>query len=393
MLRSGPFVLALPLTLSLLGGLALAQEPVRLAGSDTMVYLAKELASEFERTNPGQRVDVEGRGSERGISALLRGEVEMAASSRELTDAERERFAERFGTKVLEVVVALDAVAVYVHPSNPVGQLSMEQLAGILNGEIRNWRDVGGHDLRIDIYNRNQLSGTRTFVQSNVLAQRPFSRLAREVPSTSMVMASIARNHGAIGYGGVAYSQDATFVRLSRTPAEPGVWPREDRVAGGEYPLARPLYLLVNPTRRHDDVRSFLTFVLGARGTAIVKRIGFFPAPATLAATSLVHGNRVGLDRANLRAHGFDLKVTAEPAAPDVLAVRVKRGTNGRRIAATWMRLGRDAEVPLAVTDGVVEFLVRRRALVGVELLFVGAEADGERRVFVLPLAQLVDEG
>ena len=177
---------------------AAARNVVTIHGSDTMLILNKELAAVYNRRNTPLKFNIVGGGSELGIKALLEGKTDIAATSRAMKESEKAAFEQRTGKRPMEIVIALDVIGVYVHNNNPVTRLTLSQLKGILAGEIRNWRDVGGLDRRINFYNRDRNSDTRVFIRDHMLAGKPFSTLAREVSSTSMVAACVARNQGAI---------------------------------------------------------------------------------------------------------------------------------------------------------------------------------------------------
>ncbi len=142
----------------------LAQYTIKIEGSDTMLLLNRELGSQYAADRPEVRMQVQGLGSNTGVAALLEGRVPIGASSRPLKPHEIARFKELYGVEPEEIIVARDALAVYVHNNNMISQLTVDQLQQLLVGDIRNWKEVGGHDQAVVIYNRNKLSGTRVFM-------------------------------------------------------------------------------------------------------------------------------------------------------------------------------------------------------------------------------------
>ncbi len=243
-------------------------------GSDTMVQLVQRWAHGFARGLPGTRVQVTGGGSGVGLAALENGGTELAASSRPITEAERARLRAQWGSEPVEHVVARDAVTFYVHASNPVGPLTVEQLAAIYLGDVTNWRELGGADAPIVVYSREGTSGTYAFVKERLLHGQDFTVRAQLLPGTAAVVNAVAEDPHGIGYGGAAFARGVRVVELD-TPRGP-VPPSEATVGSGDYPLARELYLY----RRAPgtaDARAFVGWVLSEPGQQLVAAAGFFP--------------------------------------------------------------------------------------------------------------------
>ncbi len=376
-----------------------AARTITIRGSDTLLILNRELAAKYTKANPSLKFDVLGGGSGLGISALLSGETDIAAASRAMNESEKAAFERHAGTRPLEVVVALDGVGVYVHNNNPISRLTIEQLRGILGGQIRNWRDVGGPNRRIDVYNRDKNSGTRAFMQEYLLAGQPFTRLAYEVSSTSMLMAAVSRNQNAIGYGGIAYAQGAHIVRLADHIDGAGIWPDLEGVSSGKYPLSRPLYYYVNPAAMDDGLRGFLRWVVSARGQNVVTSVGYYPAPKTegerLAALEAVPSvaprEPIRLTRDNMREHGFDLAITldepgtASRSGQSVLTLHLNLSEEAaRKIRTLSLRIGEDADVPMYVRSAL------REALMGSTTLYLAeTESPDEGASYAVPVGQL----
>ncbi len=119
---------------------------IKISGSDTLVNLAQAWAETYMAKYPDVTLEVSGGGSGVGLAGLQDGTVQMANASRDIKDKERERIKEKFGKDVTQYVVALDALAVYVHPSNPLSEISMSDLKEIYgnHGTITNWEQVTG---------------------------------------------------------------------------------------------------------------------------------------------------------------------------------------------------------------------------------------------------------
>ncbi|MDH5492048.1 MAG: phosphate ABC transporter substrate-binding protein, partial [Myxococcales bacterium] len=211
-------------------------------GSDTMVILAQRWAEAFMEANEGVSVQVAGGGSGTGIAALINGTTDLANASRELKARERTQIRERVGREAQQTRVALDALAIYVHAENGLASLTIPQLRGIFRGEITNFREVGGPDLPIVIYSRENSSGTYAYFKEHVLDDLDFAPQAQTLPGTAAVINAIGQDRGGIGYGGIAY---AAGVRAIRVAAEGGeaVEPTMQNATRGRYPLARYLHI------------------------------------------------------------------------------------------------------------------------------------------------------
>jgi phosphate transport system substrate-binding protein len=387
---------------------ASARQTITIHGSDTMLILNQEWVSEYARRDAGLRFTVLGGGSGRGIAALLKGSTDIAAASRAMKASEMEAFEKRNGHRPREIVVALDGVAVYVHNNNPISSLTIDELGRIFRGEIRNWRQLGGQNRRIDIYNRDEFSGTRAFMQEHVLGGRPFTDRAREVSTTAMLTACVARNQSAIGYGGVAYAQGAHIIRVARSKGEAGVWPTNENVSSGEYPLSRPLHFYVDLTRQDEELQAFLDWVLSPEGQRVVTFVGYYPAPTrakepaaepeasgqAAAPTPPVKLDPIVLSPTNMHRHGFDViielnddDVTA-PAGQTMVSLRFAPGGNSiERVRTLSVHIGEEIAIPLTLNDDLLGRFALRRTLIdrtSVQLAEAGAPDKGA--VYIIPL-------
>lgn len=262
-------VLALVLPLS-----AQAQKALTVKGSDTMVILGQRWAEEFMKKNGTQKVQVTGGGSGVGITALINGTTEIAMSSREMKEGEGEKLRGRFNTTGVELPVAKDGVTFYVHESNPVKSLTVEQLKGIYVGDITNWKDVGGPDAPIVVYSRENSSGTYVFVKDNVLGGDDYTSEAQTLPGTAAVVNAVAKEKLGIGYGGAAYAKGVKELAVKKGGED--IAPTAENIKSGKYPLARNLffYLRNKPT---GTAKAFIDFALSPEGQAVVVKTGYFP--------------------------------------------------------------------------------------------------------------------
>ena len=274
-----------------LAGIALAlstasaedlQGSLQIKGSDTMVNLYQAWAEAFMAQHTNVTIAVTGGGSGTGLAALIGGTCDLAASSRKMTEKERAAAVAQ-GAAPQEFVTALDGLAVVVHPSNPVKQLTLQQLADIYTGHLRNWKELGGPNKEIVLLSREVNSGTHVYFKEHVLAAatgnrpREFSPEALLLPSSQAIADEVASNPAGIGYYGMGYlNPKNAVVAVAKTPADPYITPSEDAVRSGTYPISRPL-LLYSRGAPQGAVKAFVDFVMSADGQAIVRRIDFVP--------------------------------------------------------------------------------------------------------------------
>src|SRR5882724_586609 len=136
---------------------------ITVKGSDTLVILAQKWAEVYMGKHPETKIQVTGGGSGIGFAALQNNTTDIADASRPIKAAERAACIKAFGKSPREYKVALDGLSVYVHTENPILELSIDQLEQIFTGKIRNWKQLGGGDLPITVYSRENSSGTYEF--------------------------------------------------------------------------------------------------------------------------------------------------------------------------------------------------------------------------------------
>lgn len=250
-------------------------------GSDTLVNLALAWAEEYMREHPEVRISVTGGGSGTGIASLMNGTADIANASRDMK-SEEIRAAKVNGITPVEFVVARDAIAVVVNPSNPVSRLTMQQISDIYTGKITNWRELGGENRPIVLLSRESNSGTYVYVLENVIRMGdPRSKLLFSpdtllMPSSEGISTEVRQNPNAVGYDGLGYvTPDQKVLAVARGAGTPYVLPSIATVNDGSYPISRPLYMYT-AGEPGGQVKSFLDWLLGP-GQIQVTRLGFVP--------------------------------------------------------------------------------------------------------------------
>jgi phosphate transport system substrate-binding protein len=252
-------------------------------GSDTLVNLALAWAELYQQEHPEVRISVSGGGSGVGLTALLNGTVDIANASRQIKPEESAQ-AQAHGIQPVEFIVARDAIAVIVHPDNPVGRLTLQQLSDVYSGRINNWSEVGGEDRPIVRLSRETNSGTHVyFLETVVRLGQPdnhtlFSTDTLLLPSSEGIVNEVRQNPNAIGYDGLGYvPPDLKTIAIARGPGEVYVLPSATTVNDRTYPIARDLYMYT-AGEPIGTVRVYLEWVLGAEAQAVVDRLGFVPS-------------------------------------------------------------------------------------------------------------------
>lgn len=257
-------------------GLTAAACAQKLKGSDTLLPLAQKAAENYSEKNPSAHVTVTGGGSGVGLSSLREGTTDIAMASRRIKFDERVRM-QQAGRPVEELTVAFDALAVIVHPSNPVSRLTREQLEGIFRGKITNWKQVGGEDRKIVVYSRETSSGTYEFFKESVLKHRNYMPAVLSMPATGAIIQSVSQTPGAIGYVGLAYlNPEVKALAVSYDGGGSYVDPTFDNARSKSYPIVRPLYFYYTKSNE-AAVRPLVDYLTSDEGQAMVASIGFIP--------------------------------------------------------------------------------------------------------------------
>lgn len=262
---------------------------LEIEGSSTVAPYTRLAIEVFEGLHPGVTVTTGELGSGGGITAFINGEVPIAAASRPINQEEIDQ-ARAAGRDPYETLILRDALAVVVHPSNPVASLTFEQVAKIFAGQITNWSEVGGADTKIVLYARNEESGTFAYLEDDVIRaalgeDAEYSSDINKQASAPAGLTAVAGDRKGIFYAGLGNLADipadaVRVVPIARDAASSAVEASEETVASGDYPIARGLYYYTDgdPAASSDPlVKAFVAFVLSPEGQAIGAEVGFLP--------------------------------------------------------------------------------------------------------------------
>ena len=266
-------------------GGAEAQRAIQNKGSDTIVNLALAWAEAYGEIHPEISIAVTGGGSGTGIASLINGTVDLANASRIMKENEIED-ARANGIEPIQHTIAVDALAVIMHPDNPVSALTIPQLADIFTGRITNWREVGGNDEPIILVSRETNSGTHVYFLEEVVRKGEkdnsdiFAPQTLLMPSSVGITSEVRRNPKAIGYDGLGYVDPEHEKVLAVAPeaGEPYVLPTVATAADNSYPLSRGLFMYTagEPSGALAD---YLDWIKSPDGQQIVIDLGFVPLP------------------------------------------------------------------------------------------------------------------
>ena len=235
-------------------------------GSTSMEKVIGALGEAFMEANESVTFTYNPTGSGSGIQAVQEGRCDIGLSSRALKDEEK-------SAGLTETILCYDGIAVIVNPENTVEDLTLEQIAAIYTGEIKNWSEVGGADAEIVLIGREAGSGTRSGFEE-IVEVKDKCQYRQELSSTGDVITTVAQNPGAIGYASLASVKDTVkAVKVG------GVAPSEATVKDGSYAIQRPFVLATKADAKlNDAAQAFFNYVTSADANEIIASAGVVPA-------------------------------------------------------------------------------------------------------------------
>nr|MDK2851572.1 phosphate transport system substrate-binding protein [Candidatus Cloacimonadota bacterium] len=240
------------------------------SGSTTVLPIAQAAAEAYMDLHPSINISVRGGGSGVGIAALQNGTVHIANSSRPMKASEAEA-CEAKGFKPAAYAIANDGIAILVHHTNPLKNITISQLKDIYTGKIVNWKELGGKDLPIVVISRDVSSGTFEVFNEKALSGEKVISSAQLLASNNAVVTAVSNTPGGIGYAGLGYITDDVRV-VSVNKIEPTLATIQD----GSYPLSRKLFMFTRG-KATGDVERFIAWIQSDEGQKIVTEQGFVP--------------------------------------------------------------------------------------------------------------------
>lgn len=233
-----------------------------------------------EGNNGNKRVSIyiKAHGSSTGFKSLLSQDADIAMASRKIKENENQALdpeALRMTEFESEHVVAIDGLAIIVHPDNPINELNVEQVAKIFSGQVSNWSEIGGYNHDINLYARDGKSGTwDTFKNLVLRKQVTLQPGTPRFESNDQLSDTVSKDHGAIGFVGLASVRSAKALGISEESTHP-LQPEALFVATEDYPLSRRLFMYTKPNEMNMYVTEFLSFAQSGSGQDVVEQVGF----------------------------------------------------------------------------------------------------------------------
>jgi phosphate transport system substrate-binding protein len=267
-----PGWMALTVLMTPLAGCQPAGESTRnlvLTGSSTMAPLLRDVGKRFEANHRGVRIDVQAGDTDRGAQDTREGLADIGMASRPLKPEENHLHSFAF---------ARDGVALIVHKTNPVTNLTDEQVMRIYTRAVSNWKQVGGEDVPITVVNQPANHPLQTLFLDHLKLTSAQVRADQTVAGADQAIRSVADNPGAIGYASLGRAEAAIRegAAIHLLPLG-GVAATRANVASGVYPLRRPLYL-VTRTMPEGLVREFLDFAQSEAVYDLIEKYHFVPS-------------------------------------------------------------------------------------------------------------------
>ena len=239
-------------------------ERIDIAGSTSVQPLAEVLVEEYSKDHPDLKINVQGGGSGMGIRSISQEIADIGMSSKELTAEEM---------KGLEVVeIGKEGIVIGVSNSNPINDLSTEELRQIFSGEITNWKELGGLDEEIHVVTREEGSGTRSAFESIVMGDSDIRNDATVQSSTESVKQTVSTDSSAIGYMSLAHmSNEVKPLTINE------VEPSEENIVNELYELQRPFLFLISENHS-EEIDEFINWIKSPEGEKIIKAQKIVPS-------------------------------------------------------------------------------------------------------------------
>ena len=231
-------------------------------------------------SSDGQAIEVllRAHGSGTAFSGLMDGTAQVGAASRPIRSGEAEALAKSGDmlSAAAEQVIGLDGLAIIVHPDNPLSVLSLEQVAQVFAGEITDWHELGGAAGPINLYARDNNSGTWETFRDLLLTPRELELHgdAQRFASTSDLSRSVGDDPYGIGFVGLSGIAPSKAIALTSGESRP-MLPTAELVTTEDYPLSRRLFMYIRPDESNPLAKALIEFTQSRAGQEIVDQVGF----------------------------------------------------------------------------------------------------------------------
>jgi len=263
---------------------------IEIDGSSTVFPITQAVAEEFQNVNPDIRVNVGISGTGGGFKRFTKAETDINDASRPIKDSEIQTAAQN-GIEYIEFRIAIDGLAVMVHPDNTwVDYMTVQELNKTWRpgSMVDSWDDIRPEwpNQPINLYGPDTDSGTFDYFTEVIVGEEDASRPDYTASADDNVLVQgIAGDPNALGYFGYAYYAENTD-KLKIVPIDSGngsVIPSDATINAGQYtPLARPLFIYVNKdSLKRSEVKAFVRFYM-ENAEQLVSEIGYTPLPTSV---------------------------------------------------------------------------------------------------------------
>lgn len=250
--------------------LANAQDTIVIKGSDTLgAKLVPQLAETYKAEGHEIAFEIAAEGSSTAFTNLEAGTAQIGMSSRSIKGKEKDAFTAK-GMEIEERVAGYDMIAIVLNESNPIKNLTIEQIEEIFTGDIENWSELGGKPGPISSYTRNTSSGTYKTFQKLAMNKRDYGTQTQKMAGNEQIAQEVANNRNGIGYVGLAYASNKGVKSIKVEGVE--LKPENAK----EYPISRPLFYYTVKGKLSDDAVKFLEWAMtDEKARKVVSRVGF----------------------------------------------------------------------------------------------------------------------
>ncbi len=179
--------------------------------------------------------------------------------------------------------IAMDALVFVVNATNPVENLTTEQLQKIYTGEIKNWKEVGGDDVAIEAFQRNEDAGSQALMKKHVMGglimtDPPQSYMIAAMSELITAVKNFDGSAAAIGYTVYYYADSMKMADGLKIIAVDGVAPNDETIAGGAYPFLNPYYTVISAKEpANSPARILFNWLVTPEGQKLIKAEGYVP--------------------------------------------------------------------------------------------------------------------
>ena len=254
-----------------------------------MLHLCQELVELYEASFPGAAV---GLNVAESVQSLPSGENSIWQTVHPLNTRQKQQLTEHFGSEAREIPIAIEGLVVITNPSNPIDDLSVDQLRAIYSGKVSNWREIGGRDAAIRLYSTEAMVGGSLFFTELVLHGEEIDTAMRGFANAKETEKAVAQDANGIGLIPLPAERDVKYPRIRRMTGGPGIEASSENIRTVRYPLSAYVYWDF-AKERPEAVTRLLSFTISAPGQLAVQAAGYYPLnPGDRTRASAMLGDR-----------------------------------------------------------------------------------------------------